>query len=63
MGKVTGPDYIDPFDACPLIKRFEVEVLTGGTGVVGVQMQISNVKHGRSGLNKQGRYSEAKNKE
>ncbi len=45
MGEITSPDNRDPFFPCPGCEMFGIQASGGGTGVVGVDMEIGNEFH------------------
>jgi hypothetical protein len=45
MGGITGPDDRDPLLSCPKCKIFGIQASGGGSGVVGMDMEICNEFH------------------
>ena len=47
MGEVGGGDELDTFELSPFEEVFEVHLAAGGSGEFRVDMEVSNVEHGR----------------
>ena len=46
MCEIPGPDDTDPLFFCPEREMFGIQITGGGTGIVGVDMEIGDKFHG-----------------